>query len=127
MIHTVRRGENLSVIAVGEGFLMHLRVAFVCSLFLSAPWWLWQAWAFIRPGLYPKERRLAIPFVLLTTAFFLLGGWFAYDVGLPPTLDYLPDPGPRIAPGDLDIDPVDAVVGQLWQGLAVRHLPGFDR
>lgn len=82
-------GEELSVVAVGEGFLTHLRVAFVCSIFLSAPWWMWQAWAFVRPGLYPKERRLAVPFVLLTSAFFLLGGWFAYDVGLPPTLDYL--------------------------------------
>jgi sec-independent protein translocase protein TatC len=82
-------GEELSVIALGEGFLIHVRVAFIIALFLSAPWWLWQVWAFVRPGLYPSERRLAIPFLLLTTAFFLLGGWFAYEIGLPAILDFL--------------------------------------
>jgi sec-independent protein translocase protein TatC len=82
-------GEPLSVVALGEGFLTHVRVAFVASLFLSAPWWLLQCWAFVRPGLYEKERRLAIPFLLLTTLFFLAGGWFAYEIGLPAMLNFL--------------------------------------
>jgi sec-independent protein translocase protein TatC len=43
----------------------------------------------VRPGLYEKERRLAIPFLLLTTLFFLAGGWFAYEIGLPAMLNFL--------------------------------------
>lgn len=82
-------GEQLSVLSLGEGFFTYVRVAFVAALFLSAPWWLLQAWSFVGPGLYEKERRLAIPFLLLTTCFFLLGGWFAYAVGLPAMLDFL--------------------------------------
>lgn len=81
--------EPLSVLAVAEAFLIKIRVAFLASLFLSAPLTLYQAWAFIRPGLHPHERRLAIPFTLSTSAFFLAGGAFGYFVGMPAILEFL--------------------------------------
>ncbi len=64
-----------------EGFnVMWFKVPAVAALFLSSPWVLYQIWAFIAPGLYKKERRYAVPFVLCTAGLFILGGLFAYYV-----------------------------------------------
>jgi sec-independent protein translocase protein TatC len=82
-------GQRLSVFTVAEGFFIKIRVAFLAAIFLSSPWTLVQLWLFVRPGLYASERRLAIPFVLFTTAFFVAGGAFGYLVGLPAMLDFL--------------------------------------
>jgi len=66
-----------------EPFLLYMKVAFVASIFLAAPFILYQIWAFISPGLYTRERRYAIPFILFATTFFLLGGSFGYYLGFP--------------------------------------------
>jgi sec-independent protein translocase protein TatC len=52
----------------------------VCSIFLASPWVLYQVWAFISPGLYKREKRFAVPFVLGTAGLFILGGLFGYFV-----------------------------------------------
>ncbi len=52
----------------------------VASLFLGSPWILWQVWSFIAPGLYPREKKWAIPFVLGTAGLFILGGCFGYFI-----------------------------------------------
>ena len=81
--------EPLAVMAVAEAFFVKVRVAFVVALFASAPWTAFQVWSFIRPGLYPRERRLAIPFIVLVSLFFIAGGAFGYYVGLPAMLRFL--------------------------------------
>jgi sec-independent protein translocase protein TatC len=64
-----------------EGFnIMWFKVPAVASLFVAAPWVLYQVWAFIAPGLYKKERKWAVPFVLATAGLFIGGGLFAYFV-----------------------------------------------
>jgi sec-independent protein translocase protein TatC len=72
-----------------EPFLLYMKVAFLAGLFLAAPVVLYQAWAFIAPGLYPHERRYAAPFVLFATVFFLAGGAFGYYVGFPTAARFL--------------------------------------
>ena len=57
-----------------------VKLPILCSVFLSSPWILFQIWAFIAPGLYRKERRWAIPFVLSSAGLFIGGGLFAYFV-----------------------------------------------
>jgi len=64
-----------------EGFnIIWFKLPLMCSIFVAAPWLLYQLWAFIAPGLYPRERRWAVPFILASAALFLLGGMFAYFV-----------------------------------------------
>jgi sec-independent protein translocase protein TatC len=64
-----------------EGFsIIWVQVPLVFALFLASPWVFYQIWAFISPGLYHKEKRLALPFVLSTAGLFILGGCFAYFV-----------------------------------------------
>ena len=60
--------------------IIWVKVPLVFALFLASPWVLYQVWAFISPGLYHKEKRLAAPFVLSTAGLFILGGAFAYFV-----------------------------------------------
>ena len=55
------------------GFTIRLEVAVATGTVLAAPIILWQAWWFVSPGLYRKERRAALPLVAATTFFFLLG------------------------------------------------------
>jgi len=60
--------------------IVWVQLPLVFSLFLASPWVLYQFWAFISPGLYPREKRLAVPFILSTAGLFILGGLFAYFV-----------------------------------------------
>lgn len=61
-----------------EPFFSLMRLAIWAAIFLAAPFLFGQVWGFIRPGLYQKERRLAIPFVLVTSLCFMGGAAFAY-------------------------------------------------
>ncbi|MCL1893103.1 MAG: twin-arginine translocase subunit TatC [Holophagaceae bacterium] len=67
-----------SFTGVSEPFFSLLRVAFWAAGFLVAPLIFYQVWAFIRPGLYERERKMVIPFVFATTFCFLSGAVFAY-------------------------------------------------
>lgn len=68
---------------------LHMRVALVASIFFSSPLTLTQAWLFISPGLYPHERRYAIPFVVSASILFTAGGAFGYFVAFPAALGFL--------------------------------------
>ena len=81
--------EPLSVMAVTEAFFVKVRIAFLASIFLTAPWTAWQAWGFVRPALYEKERRMALPFLVSVAGCFIGGGAFGYFVGLPVMLRFL--------------------------------------
>ena len=66
-----------------EYFFMTLKVAFVAGLLFTLPFIIYQLWLFITPGLYKKERKLAIPFVVVATALFYIGAVFAYFLVFP--------------------------------------------
>jgi sec-independent protein translocase protein TatC len=63
---------------LSEPFFSLMRLSLWAAAFLSAPFLFYQLWAFIRPGLYERERRLVIPFVFITSLMFILGVIFAY-------------------------------------------------
>jgi sec-independent protein translocase protein TatC len=64
----------------GETFSIYLEVVVMSGAILAAPWVLYQVWLFIAPGLYQREKRLAIPFVLLTTLGCVGGALFSHFV-----------------------------------------------
>jgi sec-independent protein translocase protein TatC len=73
-----------------EGFsVIWVELPLLASVFLASPWIVYQVWAFISPGLYKKERRLALPFVLLTAGLFIGGGCFAYFLAFRYGLEFL--------------------------------------
>lgn len=80
---------TLNYFSVLEPFVASMQIASFFGLVLAAPVIVSQVWAFIAPGLYPEERRYAVPFILFTALAFALGVAFAYFVVLPLTLPIL--------------------------------------
>lgn len=83
-------GAEFIAIDVTEQFsIVWVWTPLVAAIFFSAPWIVWQAWAFVAPGLYERERKWAVPFIVCTAGLFLLGGMFGYFVALPSGLAFL--------------------------------------
>jgi sec-independent protein translocase protein TatC len=82
-------GVRFITTAPAEGFSLHMKAAFFAGVFLAAPFVLYQAWAFISPGLYPHEKRHVFPFVGLGSVFFLAGGAFGHWLLFPATFRFL--------------------------------------
>lgn len=61
-----------------EGFMLYMKIAALVGLLIASPVVMTQLWLFIAPGLYSHEKKLAIPFVILATGFFLLGAAFSH-------------------------------------------------
>jgi sec-independent protein translocase protein TatC len=57
---------------------LHIKVAILTGLLLAAPIWLYQLWAFIAPGLYAKEKKAFLPFLIATPVLFTMGASLAY-------------------------------------------------
>ncbi len=72
-----------------EAFFVEVKVALFAALMLSFPVIATQIWRFVAPGLYAKEKRAFLPFLLLTPFFFVGGAAFAYFVTMPFALHYL--------------------------------------
>ncbi len=64
-------------------FFTLTKVAFLTAFLISMPWVLYQAWAFVAPGLYEHEKRFALPLIVSSVFFMLLGIGFAYLFVLP--------------------------------------------
>lgn len=71
-----------------DAFATRLKVATYGGIALAFPVWLFQVWRFITPGLEPREKRYAVPFVLTSILLFALGGFVAL-ITLPKALDFL--------------------------------------
>ncbi len=90
MVRLGIKDPHLVIIEPLESFMIiWFKLPLVVSFFVGSPWILYQVWAFIAPGLYKKERRWAIPFVLTTAGLFVTGGLFAYFVAFRYGLTFL--------------------------------------
>ena len=79
----LRPGETMIYTYPTEAFMLYIRIAVIAGLFISAPLIFWQVWLFVAPALYAKERRYAIPFVLLSSIGVLAGAAFSHYVAFP--------------------------------------------
>lgn len=68
---------------VASPFLTPFKFTFVAAIFLTAPYWLYQLWGFVAPGLYQSEKRFATPLIASSVILFYLGALFAYFVVFP--------------------------------------------
>jgi sec-independent protein translocase protein TatC len=78
----------LQTLAPADAFLGYLELSLTAGVVGAAPVIFYQLWSFISPGLYRKEKRLIVPFVLFSTTLFLSGIAFAYYVAFPFTFNY---------------------------------------
>jgi sec-independent protein translocase protein TatC len=71
---------QVQVLGLGDAFFINVKIAVVVGIILAMPVLLYQAWAFIAPGLTPAERRVVRPWVPVALGFFALGVAIAYFV-----------------------------------------------
>lgn len=90
--------------APADLFLSYLKLALLSGLVFSLPFIFYQAWAFVAPGLYQRERRFAIPFVVSSTGLFLGGGYFGWKVAFPIAFKYLLGYGGKVKSANIEID-----------------------
>ena len=83
------KGGSLIFTGVAEAFFTYMKVAFIAGIIVTSPFILYQVWAFVAPGLYQKEKKYVIPFVLGGSLFFVLGILFGYYVAIPVGFKFL--------------------------------------
>jgi len=72
-----------------EALILYMKMAFFAGIFVAAPYILYQAWAFISPGLYAHEKRWVVPFVVMGSFFFTAGAAFGHYFLFPVTFRFL--------------------------------------
>ena len=70
-------------------FVSYVKIAILGGLILALPVILYQIWAFVAPGLYSREKKFALPFVVLSCGLFVTGAYFGWRVVFPLAFDYL--------------------------------------
>lgn len=81
--------QLIAITPMEQFSIIWVKLPVLVSIFLASPWILYQVWAFISPGLYKKEKRYAVPFILCTAGLFITGGLFAYFVAFRYGLEFL--------------------------------------
>ena len=83
-LESLRPGESLVIgTGVTEAFFTKLKVSFIAAVFVASPVVFFQAWRFVAPGLYANEKRLALPFSIAASLFFVTGAAFCYSLVFP--------------------------------------------
>lgn len=88
--------EGSSMIATGvlSPFLTPFKMVFILGIIIAMPFVLYQIWAFIAPGLYKSEKRIARPLLISSIFLFYLGCMFAYFVIFPILFQFIPSIAP---------------------------------
>lgn len=89
LLDKLPKGGQLIAIEVASPFFAPLKLAFFVALVAAMPWLLYQLWAFVAPGLYRREKKLALPLLATSLALFYAGCSFAYFIVLPAVFTFL--------------------------------------
>jgi sec-independent protein translocase protein TatC len=111
----------LQTLAPADAFLGYFELSLTAAVVASAPIIFYQLWAFISPGLYRKEKRLIVPFVLFSTVLFS-GVAFAYFVAFPFTFNYFMS---LLGPISEGVELTQIVTLEFFLDFATRFLLGF--
>ena len=76
-------GSRMIYTQPGEAFGLYVQIGLIVGVVLATPWIMYQVWLFIAPGLYAKEKKFAVPFVLMSTIGFVGGAAFNHYLVFP--------------------------------------------
>ncbi len=96
-------GATMIAIDVASPFLTPFKLVLMLSVFLAMPVILYQCWAFVAPGLYANEKRIAMPLLVSSILLFYAGVSFAYFVVFPLVFAFFTSVGPEIVNISTDI------------------------
>lgn len=101
MMATLPAGSKMIATGVITPFLIPVKVAAMMAFLIALPYVLYQAWAFVAPGLYSHEKKLVVPLVIASTVLFLLGIAFCYFLVFGVVFSFVN----RIAPASITVAP----------------------
>ncbi len=96
-------GANMIAIDVASPFLTPFKLVLMVAVFLAMPYILYQCWAFVAPGLYANEKRIAGPLLVSSILLFYAGVAFAYYIVFPLVFGFFTSIGPEIVNISTDI------------------------
>lgn len=89
LLDKLPKGGQLIATQVASPFFAPMKLALFVALLAAMPWLLYQAWAFVAPGLYKREKKLALPLLSSALLLFYAGCAFAYFLVLPTVFGFL--------------------------------------
>ena len=89
LLDKLPKGGQLIATQVASPFFAPMKLAFFAALLIAMPWLLYQAWAFVAPGLYKREKKLALPLLASALVLFYAGCAFAFFLVLPMVFGFL--------------------------------------
>ena len=98
------RGVDIIYTAVSEAMVTQLKVCLIASIVIASPFVCWQVWLFVRPALYPRERRLFRWLFGASVLLFVLGVAFCYVVVYTMAIDFFLVAGENMATPMISID-----------------------
>jgi len=104
LLHSLPKGATMIATDVTGTFLVPLKVTLMAAFLIALPYVLWQAWAFVAPGLYQHEKRLAGPVIVSSVIFFMIGMSFAYFFVFPVMFSFFANYTPAGVQMMTDID-----------------------
>jgi sec-independent protein translocase protein TatC len=120
VFRATRRGALAAMAARGGGFpldpqvhfpdptaafVSYLKLAAIGGFVLALPVVFYQLWSFIAPGLYPREKRLVLPFVFFSTLFFVAGALFGYHFVFPVGYEFMLEFGGEVVGTNVKVIP----------------------
>lgn len=81
-------GQKMIYTEPTEALMLYVKIAVIAGILIASPGVMTQVWLFVAPGLYSHEKKLAIPFVALSSLFFIGGAAFAHYVVFPITFSF---------------------------------------
>lgn len=114
LLSQLPQGNTMIATEVASPFLAPFKLAFLVAVAISFPFLLYQAWAFVAPGLYRHERRIALPLMTAGTALFFGGMAFAYYLVFPTVFSFMVKTAPAGVAVMTDIGKyLDFVIGMF--------------
>jgi sec-independent protein translocase protein TatC len=95
MLAKLPEGGQMIATAVTTPFFIPMKVAMMAAFVIALPHTLYQIWAFVAPGLYPKEKKLMLPTIFASTVLFLCGMAFAYFAVFPTVFGFIVGSAPE--------------------------------
>ena len=81
--------RGLIYTAVQESFIAHLKVSILSGVILSCPFWIYQIWKFVEPGLHKKEKKFGLLVIFFGSVLFIMGVLFVYFIVYPLAFEFL--------------------------------------
>jgi len=83
LIGVLPPGDKLVFTALPEAFFIYIKTSFIAGIVLASPIIFYELWMFVAPGLYQKEKKFVLPFVIISSFLFVGGALFGYYVVFP--------------------------------------------